>query len=648
MMSNFTALTAVKMARGAIHPSFSPNGSFVLYHEGSKTLIWDRSKRKVVRRYDGNVASWACRDGQLAVEHNEEIYLINADGVAIWVGKGIDCQWSPSKKLLYWIQKEETQNVLVELHIEQQGKPKPVIPINRHLPWALSPDGKWLAYVCVGQAVEKKPSLPASVIRVECSSRSCQVVVINVKTKRRFTSGMLKAGADVTGLAWSPDSRKLTYDWEVTWNDNGKLLSRRTCLWEFDNNEPYELDLGKGFCTSRSSWSTDGSRVALLVNRWGCFTTDYLGWIAVFDVLRGTLSWTCTAVIGTSKPMWAKDDQTLYCRSARHTEQPYVAIGEKGKNVRHLTPKGYYCSRADLSPDGKTLAVSARRFMGINEILLCPTSGKDQPYVSITSKKNQYGRQLKVWTHSWKAKGNQTLDGIVLEPIHASKELPLLVLAMFGTRGCDISFLESNGGFMAKWIAEQGYRVFMPCHRLTGLVGLKYLKEEFLLYGAAVDIVKGVNSLRHRLKVTRPVLGFGHSIGGDILCEVINSYPILFDAVVLSGIQPDPAILYSLEGTNPILRATFDGPPWQYPLKYFRASRMRDIEKVITPILIMMGEKDTSCPNARQFYLGLTELGKEATFLLFKEQAHWPEDAEQMATYLKIALGWLNKHTVGF
>ena len=47
--------------------------------------------------------------------------------------------------------------------------------------------------------------------------------------------------------------------------------------------------------------------------------------------------------------------------------------------------------------------------------------------------------------------------------------------------------------------------------------------------------------------------------------------------------------------------------------------------------------------GAKDLYVALTEAGKDATFLTFEDQNHWPERPEQVATYLTVAVEWLNR-----
>jgi len=642
-----TALSAAKMPRGASRPSFSPDGRFLLYEEGPETCIWEIVRRRSVVRFRGHDAVWSAHGECLAFECNGQIFVASRDSSgARCVGAGAGPQWHPTGTMIYWIEDEDGKGPIVRADVESMRAPEQIAQSAQEHPWAISPDGQRLAYVHVEPNATRLSELPEFVVQIGSFPGRPELCVIDLTNGRSFVVDRLPPGAEVTGLAWSSDSRTLGYDWELLFDSPGPV-QRQTRLWQPGASRPTVVEVGESVSTSRLSWSPDGGRLALLANPWGHFTSDGLGWLTVFDVNKKTVCWECREVIGTTAPIWAPDGRVLYCRVPRHTGQPYVAISAEGNSSRDLTPAGHYCSAAALSPDGGHLTVSARSFSGLNEIWLCPT--KDGSPTCITSA-SQILDELalsRVWTHHWTSADGLPLEGIVIESGgESSAGAPILLFSMVNERGWNIVCLEpeANLGFLAHWMAQCGYRVFIPSHRLTGLVALQYLRDQFRPFDAVADIVSGVCSLRERLGDEAPVVAFGQSGGGDLVCEIVTSYPDVLAAAVVSGIQPDFASLYSIEATrNPILEQTFGGPPWHRPREYLEASPIRGVARVRAPILILMGSSDTSCPNAERFYVGLSEAGRDVTYLQFQGQDHWPEEPERVAAYVETAIRWLSE-----
>lgn len=646
-MQHLTSLSAASMPRGAAHPVFSPDGTLLRYEVGADTCIWDVARGRPAGRFLGHQSVWSADSDLLAFVRDGQIYAAARDGSSERVvGDGTAPCWRKSGTILHWTKKVYEQVQLLRTNVELMTAPEQITQIIPKGPWALSPDGHWLAYIHADPNANRLAELPEFAMQIGSFPDRPEVRVIDLANDRRFIVDSLLPGAEVLSLAWSPGDCTLAYGWQLIWNSPG-LIQRHVCLWQPGEKRPEVVDVGEFVSASCPAWSPDGSRLALLVNPWGHFTTNTFGWLAVFDVTARTVCWQCRDVAANPPIIWSPDGSMLYCRLGSHTEQPYVVFSAEEQLLRRITPEGHYSSSASLSSDGTQLAVSARSFSGLNEIWLCPT--ENGALTRITSESKILGDLAlsRVWTHRWITADGLTFDGIVIEPEREpSPESPILLFPMVDERGWNITNLEpkENCGFLLHWMAQRGYRVFIPSHRLTGLVGLQHLTGQFRPFGAVADIVAGVNSLRERLGTKARVVAFGQSVGGDLTCEILVSYPDLLAAAVVSGIQPDFMTLYSTEATpNPMLRETFGGPPWERPQEYLEASPIRGVRRVEAPILILMGSGDTSCINAEQFYVALSEAGKDVAYLQFQNQGHWPEEPEQVAAYVETAIQWLDK-----
>jgi dipeptidyl aminopeptidase/acylaminoacyl peptidase len=315
-----------------------------------------------------------------------------------------------------------------------------------------------------------------------------------------------------------------------------------------------------------------------------------------------------------------------------------MAISADGGNLRRVTPEGYCCSTPVVSPHGDRIAVFARSFSTLSEIWpRCITScSQALEGLSLPS----------IWIHSWKTDDGVQFDGIVIDPPGGRcEDAPILVWTCVDERGWAIVHLEpqtSNCGFLLQSIAQQGFRVFIPSHRLTGLAGLEHVRDHFLNAGMAADVVSGILSLKQELGSNAPVVSFGQSIGGGITCEILVAYPEVLSAAVVTGLGADYSMVYGIFGrTNVGMRKTFGGPPWVYPQRYLDVSPVRGTERITCPVLLMMGSEDEEVPSAKQFYAALREAGKDVTFLALKGAAHWPKEPKQVAMYVQTAVNWL-------
>jgi dipeptidyl aminopeptidase/acylaminoacyl peptidase len=383
-----------------------------------------------------------------------------------------------------------------------------------------------------------------------------------------------------------------------------------------------------------------------------------MGWLTVFDVCKRSVVWQCREEVATAEPIWSPDGHELYCRVARHVEQPYISFSNDGKVLRRITSEGsycravdvspdgaYVCAAVDLSPDGAYLAVSARQFFSLDEIWMCSTQTGETHRLTSESSALDGLSFPQASTHQWTTPDECSFTGIVMESAEASADTPLLVFPTPMEGGWNIALVQYFGFLLAS-IAEQGYRVFVPCHRFTGLAGLEHVKDPWHLRALARDVSLGIETLRQTLGSNAPVVGLGQSRSAAILCEMLVSFPDQFLGVVVCGIPGNPASTYAAMGSpNHTLRLAFGGSPLERYSDYLEESPLRGIRDVRSAVLILMGadEHPSSMSGALDFYVALTEAGKDATFLTFENQSHWPLKPEQVATYLTVAVEWLNR-----
>ncbi len=645
-MHALTLLTAANMPRGAIHPVFGPDGRLLRYEDGPDTVIFDLQGGGAIGRFQGSDAVWSPDGGWLALVRGGNVCVGGRVGErARAVGHGRAPQWDRAGKRAFWYADDGERPKLLCARPDgsniEEFAPASWSP---GTPWALSPDGCLLAYTHLSANRDRLMDLPAGLGQIGYFPDAPEVRVHDFATGRDLAVETLRPGAEVS-FSWSPDGRILAVMWDVFWGDPGPY-DRGVDLWRRAECRCAPVNLDKGTTASCVSWSPCGCYLALLVNPGGRETYDPFGHLAVYDVRAGRLVWTCEDVLATYRASWAPDGKALYFRSARHIDQPCVAISADGGNLRRVTPEGYYSSAPVVSPDGNWIAVFARSFSSLGEIWLCSVGGGEQRCITSCSQVLTELDLPSVWTHSWTTEDGLEFDGIVIDPPGGrSEDAPILVWTCVSERGWAIVDLEpetTNCGFLLQSIAQQGFRVFIPSHRLTGLAGLEHVRDHFLHAGMAADVVSGIRSLKQEFGSCAPVVSFGQSTGGGITWEILMSYPEVFSAAVVTGAGGDYGMIYGMEGRpNLGMRKTFGGAPWESPHRYFDASPMRGVERIACPVLIMMGSKDEEVPSARQFFVALREAGKDATFLLLSGAHHWPEGPKQVATYVETAVRWL-------
>jgi dipeptidyl aminopeptidase/acylaminoacyl peptidase len=641
-VKKLTAFVSASMPRGAVHPEFAPEGTLLRYEVNTDTFIWAVARTSLAARFQGGESAWSRDSRRLAFVRDGKVFVGGPHGEnSAEMGSGHGPAWHPDGKTLFWVQQAGGQSLLLKAEATLSNTPKAVsLPgWSASRPWILSPEGRLLAYVRAERHPGQLRNLPKAVTQVGAFPQLLEVCVLDLTTGEDHILGRLTGNVS---FAWAPIGRFLAYATDLSW-DRHDAIQRLIFVWQ-EGQQPALVDAGNDVCCSRPSWSPDGKQLAFLANPWGRYTWDDAGWLTVYDAERQEVRAQFRGGLATTPAKWSPDGNMLYCRLARHVEQPYAAISVDGEYLRALAPERHYCSSASLSPDGGTLAVSARSFHGLNEIWLCPANGGTATCITSQSQVLEEYDLPELRVHQWETSDGRSFEGLVVEPRNVPPGTPILLIPGADMRGLEIALLELNYGFLMQWMAQQGFRVFMPSHRATCIVALEHSTDQWRLAGAAADVVAGVRSLQEHLGGQVPVVMFGQSFEGDLGCEILVSHPDVAAAAVVSGVQPEFLSVYGIEGAgNPTLRAVFGGPPWERPEAYLETSPMRAVGEVSASVLIMMGAEDTSCPSAERFYVALKEADKDATFLKFRGQAHWPETPRKVAAYVQTAVNWLQR-----
>jgi len=102
------------------------------------------------------------------------------------------------------------------------------------------------------------------------------------------------------------------------------------------------------------AWSPDGKKIAVTLSREG--SPD----IHIVDVATGrTFQLTRNPAIET-EPAWAPDGKTIYFTSDRAGSPQIYRIPAQGGKVQRVTYEGKYNGSADISPDGRLMAMVHR------------------------------------------------------------------------------------------------------------------------------------------------------------------------------------------------------------------------------------------------------------------------------------------------
>jgi dipeptidyl aminopeptidase/acylaminoacyl peptidase len=212
----------------------------------------------------------------------------------------------------------------------------------------------------------------------------------------------------------------------------------------------------------------------------------------------------------------------------------------------------------------------------------------------------------------------------------------------------------SWNAWMWRWnpwlMAAKGYAVLLPDPALSTGYGHAFLTRAYHDWGDRPfrDITAATDAAEARADIdeTRTAM-MGGSYGG-YMANWIAGHTDRFKAIV------SHASLWMLEQ----MFGTTDWPMWWRPQfgdplvnkeMYDHNSPHLHVEKIVTPMLVIHGDKDYRVPISEglRLWYDLMSHGKEAKFLYFPDENHWVLTPGNATIWYETVFAFLAQHVLG-
>ncbi len=231
----------------------------------------------------------------------------------------------------------------------------------------------------------------------------------------------------------------------------------------------------------------------------------------------------------------------------------------------------------------------------------------------------------------WKTESGKDMQGMLVKPpgFDPEKKYPMLV-----------NFYEKSAQNLHRhrapyahrstinysYYANQGYVIFNPDVPYTiGYPGDSGLEA----------VMSGVDAVLELGFVDESRMGLqGHSWGGYQVAYILvktgrfacaeSGAPVVNMTSAYGGIRWGSGMsrMFQYEKTQSRLGATL----WEAPERYLENSPLFELDKMTTPVLILHNDKDGAVPwyQGIEYFVALRRLNKEAWFLNYNDEPHWP------------------------
>ena len=256
---------------------------------------------------------------------------------------------------------------------------------------------------------------------------------------------------------------------------------------------------------------------------------------------------------------------------------------------------------------------------------------------------------------SWDGKDGVRVEGILYLPhnFQESKRYPLVVQTHGGPRSSDkYGFSRGSTRYNAV-LTGKGYVVLQPNYRGSTGYGDAFLRDMVGSYfnQSHLDVMTGVDYLINKgIADPDKLIKMGWSAGGHMTNKIIT-HTDRFKAASSGAGAVNWIGMYAQSDVRLNRSAWFGGNPWQKdaPIDIFwNNSPLKDIHKVKTPTIVLVGGNDKRVPPPQsiELFRALRSLGVETKLLIAPGEPHGWKKLSHRLTKINSELEWFAKYAL--
>lgn len=463
-----------------------------------------------------------------------------------------------------------------------------------------------------------------------------------------------RAELTVHHFAWSPDGARFVIGAAPTPSEDDRTLRVRPYLVSASGDgEPRMLGPAVGRVTD-PCWSVDGKWIAWLGST--ALTDPWAGSVFVVPAAGGEPRNLTRGFHGTATALRAlpgSADAFVFRSEERQATTLRSVAAASGRMRLLAAPEQILWGAPSFSHDGRRFATAANARTHPNEVFV-GRIGRPQGLERVTDSNSQLrGVRLGVQEIArWRSRDGLEIEGVLIRPVDArpGARHPIVLHVHGGSESVVSNGWQASYSNWGQLLAARGYAVLYPNYRGSRGRGVDFVSgnRRDVMGREWEDIETGLDHLIELGLADGARAGiYGFSWGGFAAGWGATYASHRFEAAV------GGAGIYnwiSEAGTNDTRMheqlTHWDAPLYEHFTLYLERSPIYYIRRARTPVLLLHGERDESCPlgQAIEFHTALKWKGVPVELVIYPREGHGMDEAPHRLDFLTRGLGWFDRY----